>query len=114
MISYLNALRHYAVFHGRARRAEFWMFMLVHVVISTALAALVKTSLPYTIYSLAVALPMLALAARRLHDTGRSAWWLLIGVLPVIGQIVLIVLFATRSDEGANRFGPSPMAVTAR
>ena|SRR5947207_1584604 len=113
-MSYLSALRSYAVFRGRSRRLEFWTFIIVNTVISTALANLVKSPVPYTLCSLALIVPTLAVAARRLHDTGRSAWWLLIGVLPFIGQLVLVLFFALRSDEGDNRFGPPPMAVAGR
>jgi uncharacterized membrane protein YhaH (DUF805 family) len=60
------------------------------------------------LYSLAIILPGLAVAARRLHDTGRSAWWLLIGLVPLVGPIVLLVFFVQDSQPGSNQYGPNP------
>jgi uncharacterized membrane protein YhaH (DUF805 family) len=114
MISYLSALRSYAIFHGRARRREFWMFTVVNIVVTIALQLAVKSDVPYLIYSLAVTLPTLAVMVRRLHDTSRSGWWLLIGVVPVVGQIVLLVFLVSRGADGANQFGPDPKAAVAR
>ena len=114
MISYLSALRNYAVFHGRARRREFWMFTIVNIAVSIALQLMVKSHVPYLAYSLAVTIPMLAVTVRRLHDTSHSAWWLLIGVLPIVGQVVLFVLLVSRGDDGANRFGRDPRAAAVR
>lgn len=114
MISYFSALRSYAVFHGRARRRQFWMFTIVNLVVSIGLQLVVKSHVPYLVYSLAVTIPMLAVTVRRLHDTSHSAWWLLIGALPVVGQVVLFVLLVSRGEDGANRFGRDPKAVAAR
>jgi uncharacterized membrane protein YhaH (DUF805 family) len=114
VISYFSALRSYAVFHGRARRREFWMFTIVNIVVSIGLQLVVKSHVPYLAYSLAVAIPMLAVTVRRLHDTSHSAWWLLIGVLPIVGQVVLFVLLVSRGEDGANRFGRDPKAAAVR
>jgi uncharacterized membrane protein YhaH (DUF805 family) len=114
MISYFSALRSYAVFHGRARRREFWMFTIVNIVVSIALQLVVKSDVPYLAYSLAVTVPTLAATVRRLHDTSHSAWWLLIGVLPIVGQVVLFVFLVTRGEDGANQFGRDPKAAVAR
>jgi uncharacterized membrane protein YhaH (DUF805 family) len=114
MISYLSALRSYAVFHGRARRREFWMFTVVNIVVTIALQLVMKTHVPYLVYSLAVTMPTLAVTVRRLHDTSHSAWWLLIGVVPIIGQVVLFVFLVTRGEDRANQFGRDPKAGVVR
>jgi uncharacterized membrane protein YhaH (DUF805 family) len=115
---YITVLKRYGVFVGRARRAEFWWFFLINLLITAALAfvdQLTGTLSPEGgygllsgIYSLAVLLPTLAVAVRRLHDIGRSGWWLLIGLIPVIGTIILLALFILDGMPGDNRFGPSP------
>ena len=114
MISYFSALRSYAVFHGRARRREFWMFTVVNIVVTIALQLVVKSDVPYLVYSLAVTVPTLAVTIRRLHDTAHSGWWLLIGVVPIVGQIVLFVFLVSSGEDGANRFGQDPKAAVAR
>lgn len=110
---YLKVLRQYADFTGRARRMEYWMFVLVNSIIGVVLLILdsvLRTGLPGLLYSLAVLLPSLAVGARRLHDTGRSGWWLLISIIPLIGTVVLIVFFATDGERAPNGYGPDPKA----
>jgi uncharacterized membrane protein YhaH (DUF805 family) len=116
---YLKVLRQYVDFAGRARRKEYWMFTLVNAIISIVLASIgsvLKISV-FTVgifgllYSLTVLLPNLAVSVRRLHDTDRSGWWLLIGLIPLIGTIVLIVFFATEGERQPNAYGPDPKAV---
>lgn len=118
---YLKVLRQYADFGGRARRAEYWMFTLVSVIISVVLA-IVDAAISRTfaglgvlglIYWLAVLLPSLAVGARRLHDIGRSGWWQLLQLIPIIGAIVVIVFFATDGNRGTNAYGPDPQAAPA-
>jgi uncharacterized membrane protein YhaH (DUF805 family) len=93
------------------------MFTLLSTIISVVLAILTSAlSLhnvlsPGLLYLLAVVLPSLAVSVRRLHDTGRSGWWLLISIIPLIGTIVLIVLFATDGERQPNTYGPDPKAV---
>jgi uncharacterized membrane protein YhaH (DUF805 family) len=108
---YVDCLKNYTGFAGRARRKEFWWFALISFIIAVVLMAILRP-LPY-IYLLAVLLPSLAVTVRRLHDTGRTAWWLLWYLLPFIGSIVLIVVAATDGNAGANNFGPDPKAVAA-
>ena len=113
---YLKVLKKYAVFQGRARRAEFWYFVLFNFIISFVLAfiegLLAENSGVLTgLYSLAILIPNLAVSARRLHDTGRSGWWLLIGLIPLIGAIVLIVFWCQDSQPGDNEYGPNPKRV---
>lgn len=116
----MEVLRKYAVFSGRARRKEYWMFVLFSVIISVILAIIdniiFKTSegnlgILGLIYSLAVLLPSLAVAVRRLHDTGRSGWWMLISIVPLIGWIVIIIFMAKDGDPGTNEYGPNPKEI---
>ena len=117
---YLSVLKKYAVFNGRARRKEYWMFTLFSVIISIIFSIIDKSLNLYisqnmgilsSIYSLAVFLPSLGVGVRRLHDTNRSGWWLLIGLIPVIGAIVLIVFFCQYSSPGENSYGTNPKTI---
>ncbi|MCL2913240.1 DUF805 domain-containing protein [Shewanella corallii] len=107
---YIGAWKKFAEFNGRARRKEFWMFLLFNFIVSIVLT-LVDNMLGImmlgSIYSLAVLIPSLAIGARRLHDTGRSGWWQLLYLLPVIGFIVLIVFFVQDSHD-ENDYGANP------
>ncbi|GEM77093.1 DUF805 domain-containing protein [Vibrio sagamiensis] len=108
---YLTVLKKYAVFSGRARRKEYWMFILVNFIISLLLGfvdGLLGTIFIGYIYALAVFIPGIAVAIRRLHDTGRTGWWLLIGFIPLIGLIVLIVFTVSEGDKGSNEYGSDP------
>ena len=122
---YLEALKKYAVFHGRAHRAEFWWFVLFNAIFSFALNITfgarvgvpeesVSSASPLAIlpaiYGLAVLLPAIGVSIRRLHDTNRSGWWLLIAFFPIVGAIVLIVFYAQAGDAGENQFGADPQA----
>lgn len=111
---YLPVLtEHYADFTGRARRQTFWMFVLCNFVIGVVLSILalvIKTSLLSTIYSLALVVPNLALGARRLHDTGRSGWWQLIGLVPLVGAVVLLIFWCQDSQPESNKWGANPKA----
>jgi uncharacterized membrane protein YhaH (DUF805 family) len=113
---YLKVLRQYVDFSGRARRTEYWMFQLFNIVAIIVLLLIdqvLGTGFLSTIYVLAVFLPSLAVAARRLHDIGRSGWWQLIGIIPIIGAIVMIVWCATDGQPQPNQWGPNPKAVQA-
>ncbi|MFC9796855.1 DUF805 domain-containing protein [Streptomyces sp. NPDC057695] len=113
---YLDVIKKYAVFSGRARRKEFWMFQLFNFIISIVLVAIgtaIDFSLLSTIYSLAVLLPSLGVTIRRLHDTGRSGWWILIGLVPIVGFIVLIVFTASEGEQQQNAHGPNPKLAPA-
>ena len=93
---------------GRASRAEFWQFALVNFIITIVLAiidSIIGMTILEVIFSLAVLLPGLGLTVRRLHDTDRSGWWILITLIPIVGAIILIVFLAQQSKPGANRFG---------
>ncbi len=115
---YLEVLRKYAVFSGRARRAEYWYFILFNFILSLVLSLIDNgagwvnpqngVGVLTTIYSLLVLIPTLAVMVRRLHDIDKSGWWVLIGLVPIAGPIVLIVFFCLDSTIGDNRFGASP------
>jgi uncharacterized membrane protein YhaH (DUF805 family) len=114
---YLHAFRKYAVFKGRARRREYWIFELMNSAIALALFVLAvmlgKAGYPYflglpVLYIVATMIPSLSSLVRRLHDTNRSGWWLLIGMLPAVGPVILLGITVTDSDPGQNRFGPNP------
>jgi len=114
---FITVVKKYAVFSGRSRRSEYWYYMLVYLVIYAALAMVdvVMGTFSYTsgvgllsgIFALALLLPSIGVGIRRLHDTGRSGWWLLLGLIPVVG-IVLLLFLAQDSEAGTNRFGPNP------
>lgn len=109
---YLTCLKeHYADFKGRARRKEYWMFILFNFIISWVLMLLGGAiKLPWIgyLYSLAVLVPGLAVLVRRLHDTGRSGWWIFISLIPVVGAIWLLVLLCLDSQPEANEWGENP------
>ncbi len=112
---YLGVLKKYTVFTGRAQRAEYWYFVLFNLIIIFVLGfidGLLGTGGAYGgvlggIYMLAVLLPSIAVGIRRLHDTDRSGWWLLLGLIPLAG-LVLLVFFVLDSTPGENQYGPNP------
>lgn len=124
---YLKALRQYADFSGRARRTEYWMFVLFNFIFSIVAVGLDymlgfglslsdeygdTVQIPYgyifIAYTLAMLIPGLAVAVRRLHDVGKSGWMLLVGLIPLIGGIWLLVLYCTDSQDGSNKWGDNP------
>ena len=112
---YLSVLKNYVGFSGRARRKEYWMFFLHNTIISIVLTVFAgKINFPAlsVIYSLAVLLPSLAVGARRLHDTGRSGWWLLLGLIPLIGTIILLI-FLVQDSHDENEYGVNPKLATS-
>lgn len=109
--NYVNVLKNYVGFSGRARRREYWLFVLANVIVSFVIgfiAGLIKFPLLGSIYSLAVFLPSLAVGVRRLHDIGKAGVWYLIAFIPCVGAIWLIVLFCQDSMPGTNEFGENP------
>lgn len=106
-----TVLSKYVVFSGRASRSEFWWFTLFNFlvnVVATLVDFMMGTELLSIVTTLALLLPALGVAVRRLHDTDRSGWWILITFIPLIGIIVLIIWYATEGTRGDNRFGPIP------
>jgi uncharacterized membrane protein YhaH (DUF805 family) len=114
MNGYLTALKKYAVFSGRARRSEYWGFVLINFIIGVVLSvirlAANSDALVYVllVYELAVLIPALAVAVRRLHDSGRSGGWIFISLIPFIGPIWLLVLLLLDGTIGPNDHGPNP------
>lgn len=112
-------LRKYATFNGRAQRAEYWYFYLFYFVAYVALAGVdhvigtwsqeAGVGLLSSVFIVAVLLPYLAVATRRLHDIGQSGWWQLIFLIPLIGAIVLLVFFARAGQSGSNEYGTNPL-----
>ena len=112
---YLKVLQNFSDFRGRARRSEYWYFALFNFMICIALYIVgsivhLGNVLEY-IYTLVVLVPSIAVGVRRLHDTGRSGWWLLIGLIPLLGWIALIIFFVEDGKPGANQWGPNPKEV---
>ena len=119
---YLQVIRNYVNFNGRARRKEYWMFTLFNLIFFIV-AATLDTVLGinfseltfygpiYLVYALFVMLPSLAVGVRRLHDVSKSGWWLLITFIPIVGTIWILVLLATDSTDGENEYGPNPKQV---
>jgi len=108
---YIKCIRQFADFKGRARRKEFWMFALVNFVVSLVISivgSIIGTTLLSTIYSLAILLPSLGVGVRRLHDVGKSGWYMLASLIPVIGWIWLLILAVQDSQPGDNQWGPNP------
>ena len=112
-----SVLRQYVVFGGRARRAEYWWFVLFTVLVSlvaglidAVLGTMTQSGIGFigTVASLALLLPSLAVTVRRLHDTNRSGWWVLAFLIPIAGLVLLLVFMLSDSNPHPNRFGPSP------
>jgi uncharacterized membrane protein YhaH (DUF805 family) len=120
---FLMVLKKYAVFSGRAQRAEYWYFFLFYMIIYIGLSIVEGVTGLYFaepnigllsgIFALGTFIPSLSVGVRRLHDTGRSGWWLLIGLIPIIGVIVLIVFAVQDSMPGENSYGPNPKSAAA-
>ncbi len=120
---YLKVLKQYADFSGRARRKEYWMFVLFNMCF-TFLAMILDNVLGiaidtvgygpfYMLYSLAVTIPSVAVGVRRLHDIGKSGWMFLIVLIPIVGFIWLIALMTFDSKQGANKWGDNPKEIAA-
>jgi uncharacterized membrane protein YhaH (DUF805 family) len=115
---YLDVLKKYAQFGGRSQRKEYWFFVLFNMIISLSLTFIdsltgtlnpdIGWGLLSGIYNLAIFIPSIAVGFRRLHDTGRSAWWFLLFLIPLIGFIVILIFLAQDSKEGENQYGISP------
>lgn len=124
---YIEVLKKYAVFEGRAQRKEYWMFFLINFLLGIVIQILVGLAVSFGgsssesiisilgslwgLYSLAILIPSIAVSIRRLHDTNHSGWWLLINLIPFAGLIVFIIFMATDSQPGENRYGPNPKGI---
>ncbi|MDD2805830.1 MAG: DUF805 domain-containing protein [Elusimicrobiales bacterium] len=117
---YLAALKNYVGFSGRARRKEYWLFFLFNLLAVFGLSFVDIVSGLYSkslgaglfggAYSLLVLLPSIAVSVRRLHDTARSAWWLLLAIVPFIGPLALVVIYCLEGTPGENEYGGDPKA----
>ncbi len=109
--------QNYVNFTGRASRSEFWFWVLFAVLVSIA-ATLIDVVLfsdsemspVNTLAGVALLLPNLSVSVRRLHDIDRSGWWILLGLIPIVGWIIIIIWNCTKGTAGPNRFGPDPLA----
>jgi len=114
---YMDVLKKYAVFTGRASRAEYWYFILFNLIIGIVLSLVGRLihdgGILGGLYSLAVFIPGLAVLFRRLHDIGKSGWWIFILLIPLVGVIWFLVLLATDSGPGDNQYGPNPKGAAA-
>lgn len=118
---FFYVFKQYAVFSGRAQRAQYWYFTLFSILAEIALEICDQAlgtsnehlSLFSSLFSLAVLLPSLGVTVRRLHDIGRSGWWVLILLIPILGALVLLVFMVLDSQPGDNRYGPNPKGVPA-
>ncbi|WP_153800683.1 DUF805 domain-containing protein [Foetidibacter luteolus] len=126
---YIEVLKKYATFTGRSRRSEYWYFVLFNFLFSLAAGLMdnvIGTDFTfetaygpqslfygsiYIVYALAVFIPSLAVLVRRLHDVGKSGWFILISFIPFIGAIWLLVLLFTDSQVGPNKWGPNPKGI---
>lgn len=116
--SYLAAARKWLVFRGRSGRAEFWSFTAVNLAVVSCLAIIDQhpademiepgVGIASGLCFLLLCVPQTAVAVRRLHDTGRSAWWMLISAMPFVGVFMLLGISAVKGDEKENRYGPTP------
>lgn len=115
---FVTVLKRYAQFSGRASRSEYWYFVLIYILASVLLGFLdgflgtysytADVGLLSGILILGLLIPSLAVSVRRLHDTNKSGWWLLIGLIPLIGGIVLLVFTCQKSDPQPNQYGTEP------
>jgi uncharacterized membrane protein YhaH (DUF805 family) len=122
MNSYINVLKKYATFNGRARRSEYWMFYLFHLIaiflimfidiLTGSFDSDVGLGAFTGLYIILTLLPTLAVTVRRLHDINRSGWWILLTFIPLIGPITLFVFSVLDSHPNANDFGENPKAIT--
>lgn len=113
-MAYVDFFRKYAVFSGRTSRGEFWMAWLINIVIAFLLGVIggiANTKLPGQLYILVIFVPIFAISVRRLHDIGKSGWWLFFGLVPLVGYLTLLYFYLKKGDEGTNQYddiNPSP------
>jgi uncharacterized membrane protein YhaH (DUF805 family) len=116
MNGYLATLKKWSDFSARASRTEYWMFFLFNIIIAIVLGVIDtiigSPGIIGLIFALALLIPGIAVTVRRLHDTDRSGWWLLIGFVPLIGGIVLLVFLVLDSTPSENKYGANPKLVT--
>jgi uncharacterized membrane protein YhaH (DUF805 family) len=107
---------HYVKFDGRASRSAFWWWVLFAILVSIAaniLDAIIGAGIFSILVGLGLLLPGLSVSIRRLHDTNRTGWWILIGLIPLIGFIVLLIFYLESGNPGPNQYGPPPQGTPA-
>jgi uncharacterized membrane protein YhaH (DUF805 family) len=107
-----SCFSNYVGFSGRAIRSEYWywiLFIIIAEIVTSAIDYSIEAQVTTSLLSLATFLPSLAVAVRRLHDTDRSGWWILLGIIPIIGWIILIIWYCSKGTSGPNRFGADPL-----
>ena len=111
---YLKVITNYVGFTGRARRKEYWMYCLFYIIIGIAIGVVERVismdGVLSGLYSLALLLPSIAVSIRRMHDTGRSGWWLLLNFIPILGWLIFLFFTVQDSQPGENEYGPNPKA----
>lgn len=115
---FLIAVEKYATFSGRSQRAEYWYYILFYLLLLVGLSYIDRLTGTYNelfgvgllsgVCALGLMMPSLAVAIRRLHDTGRSGWWLLLGLIPLVGSLILLIFYVQDSQPGENAYGPNP------
>ncbi len=105
--------QNYCNFEGRSSRSEYWWFVLFNFILSAVISLVFSFSqtvelIMSGVVSLALLLPGLGLAVRRLHDTGRSGWWLFLALIPIVGAVILLIWMIQPSQEHPNQYGPEP------
>lgn len=108
---YLQAIKNYINFSGRARRREYWMFALINaffIAVLSILDGFIGIRITSGLYSAFVLVPSVSAQFRRLHDIDKSAWWILIGLIPIVGAVILLVFAFKEGTEGENKYGNDP------
>ena len=120
--------KNYTNFQGRSRRAEYWWPMLMYVIVYVAfliisgigsamgdlgVILIAIAGLAYVVFGIAIIVPMFAVTFRRLHDTDKIAWWMLISFIPLVGGIVLLIFTVMEGTKGTNKYGPDPKGGSA-
>ena len=112
MTAVKTCFSNYFTIQGRAQRSEYWWYTLF-IIIVTIIAMIIDAAISFPLFYLIVALgtlaPSICAGIRRMHDKGKNGWWLLIGLVPIIGGLYILYMFVTRGTEGDNDFGPDPL-----
>jgi uncharacterized membrane protein YhaH (DUF805 family) len=107
-----SGFSNYVNFSDRACRSEYWfwfLFVIIGDIVTYGIDYAIGAQVTGALFGLAVLIPGIAIAVRRLHDLDRSGWWILLWFIPIVGWIILLIWFCTRGTEGSNRFGPDPL-----
>ena len=103
-----SVLNKYATFDGRAARSEFWWWWCANIIMNVLISSTGNHNV-LVVYWLGVFIPNLAVTVRRHHDGNRSGWWILLGLIPLIGPLILLFLYIKKGTDGPNEYGPDPL-----